>query len=173
MSVNRTNFFFLTLDLPPTPLYKDAQNQNIIPQVSLYSLLKKFDGRTYTEEPVTCIKRKYKIHKLPKYLIFHVKRFVKNNFYIEKNTTIINFPVKNLDLKAYIDAPEENVSYKYDLIANIIHDGTHNSGTYRVQAKHKASDSWHDMQDLHVNQVMAQQVAISESYIQIYERQSE
>jgi U4/U6.U5 tri-snRNP-associated protein 2 len=37
--------------------------------------------------------------KLPKYLILHVKRFTKNNFFVEKNPTLVNFPLKNLDLK--------------------------------------------------------------------------
>lgn len=34
-----------------------------------------------------------------RYLIFHLARFTKNNFYVEKNPTIVNFPVKNLELK--------------------------------------------------------------------------
>ena len=40
-----------------------------------------------------------------RYLIFHLARFTKNNFYVEKNPTIVNFPVKNLELKdcEYID----------------------------------------------------------------------
>lgn len=37
--------------------------------------------------------------KLPKYLVLAVKRFSKNNFFIEKNPTIVTFPVKNLDLR--------------------------------------------------------------------------
>lgn len=35
----------------------------------------------------------------PRYLIFHLARFTKNNFYVEKNPTIVNFPVKNLELR--------------------------------------------------------------------------
>lgn len=34
-----------------------------------------------------------------RYLIFHLARFTKNNFYVEKNPTIVNFPVKNLELR--------------------------------------------------------------------------
>ena len=37
--------------------------------------------------------------KLPRYLVLAVKRFSKNNFFIEKNPTIVTFPVKNLDLR--------------------------------------------------------------------------
>lgn len=41
-----TPFLFLTLDIPPAPLFKDELEQNIIPQVPLSSLLSKFDGVT-------------------------------------------------------------------------------------------------------------------------------
>jgi hypothetical protein len=41
----------------------------------------------------------YKLLSLPKYVILYIKRFTKNNFFLEKNPTIVNFPVKNLELK--------------------------------------------------------------------------
>lgn len=66
------------------------------------TLMKKFDGKGFVEEPVTCIKKKYRIYKLPKYLIIHIKRFVKNDYFIEKNPTIVNFPIKNLDLSEFV-----------------------------------------------------------------------
>ena len=66
------------------------------------TLLKKFDGKNFTEEKLTSVKKKYKIIKLPKYLIIHIKRFHKNEYFIEKNPTIVNFPIKNLDLTDYI-----------------------------------------------------------------------
>lgn len=47
--------------------------------------MQKFDGLNFYEEPATCIKRKYKITKLPRFLILHMKRFTKNEFFIEKN----------------------------------------------------------------------------------------
>lgn len=84
------------------------------------ALMKKFDGKNFTEEPVTCIKRKYRIKSLPRYLLLHVKRFHKNDYFIEKNPTIVNFPLRNLDLSEFVDSKQE---YKYDLIGNIIHDG--------------------------------------------------
>lgn len=64
--------------------------------------MKKFDGKNFIEEPVTCIKKKYRITKLPKYLIIHIKRFHKNDYFLEKNPTIVNFPIKNLDLSDYV-----------------------------------------------------------------------
>ena len=64
--------------------------------------MRKFDGKSYLEEPVTCIKKRYKIIRLPKYLIIHLKRFTKNDYFIEKNPTIVNFPIRNLDLSEYV-----------------------------------------------------------------------
>jgi U4/U6.U5 tri-snRNP-associated protein 2 len=40
----RTPFMFLSLDLPASPLFLDEAEKNIIPQVSLASLLSKYDG---------------------------------------------------------------------------------------------------------------------------------
>ena len=39
-------FLMLTLDLPPRPLFQDVIDKNIIPQVDIFSLLAKYDGRT-------------------------------------------------------------------------------------------------------------------------------
>jgi U4/U6.U5 tri-snRNP-associated protein 2 len=47
-------------------------------------------------------KKLYKITKLPKYLFIHIKRFSKNSFFKEKNPSIVNFPIKNLDMQDVI-----------------------------------------------------------------------
>lgn len=48
----------------------------------------------------------------------------------------VNFPVKNLKLKDYIPLPTRNenekIRSKYDLIANVVHDGKLGKGSYRV-----------------------------------------
>ncbi|RHZ21986.1 hypothetical protein DYB28_003291, partial [Aphanomyces astaci] len=97
-------FLYLTLDLPPTPLFKDSQGGNVIPQVPLFTVLEKFDGDkiTHVLHGATRQHKQYSIDSLPPYLIFHIHRFTKNNFFTEKNPTIVNFPVKNLELKEYV-----------------------------------------------------------------------
>jgi U4/U6.U5 tri-snRNP-associated protein 2 len=136
--------------------------------------LSKFDGKNFIEE-ASGVKKRYKIYKLPKYLIIHVKRFYKNEFFLEKNPTIVNFPIRNLDLTDLIDQsdfePDTREVYKYDLLANIIHEGKPEGGTYRVQVRHKPTEEWFDIQDLHVNSIMPQQVTVTESYILVFERQ--
>ena len=47
-------FLYLALDLPPPPLFQDSVEKNIIPQVSIASVLSKFDGKTtqvYQQSP--------------------------------------------------------------------------------------------------------------------------
>lgn len=39
-------FLFLALDLPPPPLFQDAIEKNIIPQVNIHTVLAKYDGKT-------------------------------------------------------------------------------------------------------------------------------
>lgn len=62
---------------------------------------------------------------------------------------------------------------KYNLVANIVHDGDPKKGTYRVHILHKANGQWYEMQDLHVTEILPQMITLTESYIQIYERCTE
>ncbi|CDJ58164.1 ubiquitin carboxyl-terminal hydrolase, putative [Eimeria maxima] len=93
-----TPFLYLTLDLPAAPIFKDSLDRNMIPTVPIFDLLQKFDGET-DSGPTPLQRKKCTLWKLPRYLVLAVKRFSKNNFFIEKNPTIVTFPVKNLDLR--------------------------------------------------------------------------
>ncbi|CAH9077132.1 unnamed protein product [Cuscuta epithymum] len=172
-------FLMLGLDLPPPPLFQDVLEKNIIPQVPLFNILKKFDGETVTEVVRPNIARmRYRVTKLPKYLILHMRRFTKNNFFVEKNPTLVNFPVKNLELKDYIPLPSppkdnEKLCSKYDLIANVVHDGKPGEGSYRAFVQRKSGGLWFEMQDLHVTETLSHMVALSEAYLQIYEQQQQ
>jgi U4/U6.U5 tri-snRNP-associated protein 2 len=59
----------------------------------------------------------------------------------------VNFPVKNLELKDYIPLPKpkgnEKLRSKYDLIANIVHDGKPGEGCYRVFVQRKSEEAWY------------------------------
>ncbi|CAE6182995.1 unnamed protein product [Arabidopsis arenosa] len=177
--ISRMPFLMLGLDLPPPPLFKDVMEKNIIPQVALFDLLKKFDGETVTEVVRPKLARmRYRITKSPPYLMFHMVRFKKNNFFKEKNPTLVNFPVKDMELRDYIPslprAPEgEKVCSKYNLIANIVHDGKPEDGYFRVFVQRKSQELWYEMQDLHVAETLPQMVELSEAYMQIYEQQDE
>jgi U4/U6.U5 tri-snRNP-associated protein 2 len=71
-------------------------------QVPLIACLTKFDGSTF-QEMMNGDRRQYVVTQLPQYLIVHIKRFSKNTQqYVEKNPTIVNFPVR---LRLRLDYP--------------------------------------------------------------------
>jgi U4/U6.U5 tri-snRNP-associated protein 2 len=97
-------FLILSLEIPATPLFKDSQGGKVIPQVPLFDVLEKYNGEKYTDilRAGYQQRKRYSLLKLPPFIIFHLSRFTKNNFYMEKNPTIVTFPVKNLDLRDYL-----------------------------------------------------------------------
>lgn len=173
-TANTQPFLFLTLDCPPPPLFKDAKDKNFIPQEPLYTLLSKFDG---VSKQYIATEREYKtflITKLPKYLIFAINRFTSNFFITEKNRTIVTFPIKGLDMLPYTNLPADTTECtKYNLIANIRHNEgeTAKEGFFNVHVLQKSTDKWYDIQDLVVEEALTPLIALSEAFIQIYERQ--
>ncbi|CAO0794852.1 unnamed protein product [Mucor circinelloides] len=164
-------FLFLALDLPPAPLYQDEKDKEIVPQVPLTTILAKFDGHKVQE--VANQMKRYSITRLPQFLIFHIKRFNKNSWTSEKNPTIVNFPIKNLDVSNFTTDPDaEKLGDHYDLLANICHEGKPDAGkgTYKVHVRHRGTGQWYQIQDLIVEEIMPQMIFMSESYIQIWER---
>ena len=169
-------FRMLALDLPPPPLFQDAMEKNIIPQVPIADLLRKYDGATPSPTPRGGT-RTFKITRLPKYLVVHYKRFTKNAFFREKNPTIVTFPVggRPLRLADHVPTPIDPASNEpapssYDLVANVCHDGAADAGAFRAQVFHRADGNWYDARDLAVDEVLPQQVALAETYVQVWER---
>lgn len=123
-----TPFLILTLDLPPTPLFQSANEESIIPQVPLTSLLNKYNGITASEKLAHRVRHRL-LHPLPPYLLFHIKRFSKNKFVSERNPTIVTFPSpRSLDMSPYVE-PNPDVwppgePILYDLVANVVLDAT-------------------------------------------------
>jgi U4/U6.U5 tri-snRNP-associated protein 2 len=119
-TVLETQFLQLTLDIPEKPLFKDDDGGLVIPQEPLVNVLRKFDGVSFSDVlamqqqkvtenngnngvgTIVSKKRRYKLKTLPNYLILHLSRFKRNGYFVEKNPTIVMFPVKNFDLSAYV-----------------------------------------------------------------------
>lgn len=169
--VERVPFLLLGLDLPPTPLFKDAMEKNIIPQVPIFQLLAKFDGSTVSDD-IKAGRRRFHLTRLPRFLSLHYRRFTKNNFFVEKNPTLVTFPVKNLELRDVMAGLPEGPS-KYDLVANVVHEGRAGQQTaqaaYKVHIQRKVENQWYEVQDLVVTDILPQMVALSETYFQVYE----
>lgn len=106
-----TKFLQLTLEIPKKPLFRDEDGGLVIPQEPLLNVLKKVDGKTYTDNIISSAnynpcKKKYELLLLPNYIILHLTRFTKNEYSggirRDKNPSIVIFPVKNLDLSSYV-----------------------------------------------------------------------
>ncbi|CAB4284411.1 unnamed protein product [Prunus armeniaca] len=113
---------------------------------------------------------RYRVTRLPQYLILHIQRFTKNDFFVEKNPTLVYFRGKDY-IPVSIPKENESLRSKYDLIANIVHDGKPGEGSYRIFVQRKSEELWHEMQDLHVSETLPQMFALSETCMQIYEQQ--
>ncbi|NXV85890.1 SNUT2 protein, partial [Calonectris borealis] len=113
--------------------------------------------------------KRFQLTKLPPYLIFCIKRFTKNNFFVEKNPTIVNFPITNVDLREYLseEVQAAHANTTYDLIANIVHDGKPSEGSYRIHVLHHGTGKWYELQDLQVTDILPQMITLSEAYIQV------
>ncbi|KIJ22148.1 hypothetical protein PAXINDRAFT_160089 [Paxillus involutus ATCC 200175] len=171
-------FLFLAVDLPPPPLFQDAVEKNIIPQVSIHSVLAKYDGVT-TQESAGQLRR-YKCQRLPRYIILHCKRFTKNAFVEEKNPTIVTFPLRGVDFREYLDAPPSHPPTVYDLIANVTHESV--AGTtrdkentiwkvhLRVGGGGGEGEKWLQVQDLIVEETRKEMIFLGETVLQIWER---
>ncbi|KAJ1976565.1 U4 U6.U5 tri-snRNP-associated protein [Dimargaris verticillata] len=161
----------LSLDLPPAPLFQDEQERNILPQVPLTELLAKFDGRTPVQTATGAWQR-YQILSLPRYLIIVIKRFARSNFSLEKNPTVVSFPITDLnmgELTHMTDSAGQPVDCFYDLVANISHSGKPGTpqSSYHIHVRNPAKDEWYQIQDLLVDIVDPQRLFLSESYIQV------
>ncbi|KAG6911343.1 hypothetical protein DXG01_001014 [Tephrocybe rancida] len=190
--VSESPFLFLAVDLPPPPLFQDAVEKNIIPQVSIHSVLAKYDGKTTQvrtlfssadrglhsryQESLGQLRR-FKCKRLSRYIILHFKRFTKNAFVEEKNPTIINFPLRGLDFKSYVDAPPDELSTLYDLIANVTHEsvaGTTRDKENTVWKAHLRAaggggegEKWFMIQDLIVEETRKEMIFLGETVLQV------
>lgn len=103
------HFLQLSLDIPEKPLFRDSDGGLVIPQEPLQNVLSKFDGMTFSDaisRSGALQQKRYRLTKLPNYLILHLQRFRSNQYTKTKNPTIVMFPVKNLDLGDYVPKQE-------------------------------------------------------------------
>lgn len=99
------------------------------------------------------------------------------------SSTVANYHSKLLEyaLDFLVKSIPQLLQEKYDLVANITHDSPQQvgkegkrdpleEGSYRCHVQHLATKQWYEMQDLHVQETMPQLIALSESYVLIFEK---
>ena len=149
-------FMSISFDLPMMPVFKGEKE--FIPTVPIMDLFTKRFSTT-------------KIKRFPNYLILHYKRFVKNNFFLERNSTLVRFPMTGLRLDDFGEIePVGSQGFKYSLVACICHEGKPEEGIFKSYVLHPVSDHWFECEGLRVKKTLPQSVALVESYIQIWKR---
>jgi ubiquitin carboxyl-terminal hydrolase 4/11/15 len=119
------------------------------------------------------------IYKTPKILILHLKRFRTNRvssigsfFYTSsssKITSLVDFPVKGLDMRRYILGQSED-SPMYDLFAISNHFGGLGGGHYTAFAKNQQKDAWFDFNDSSVSRQDPNELVTEAAYVLFYKR---
>ena len=72
-------------------------------------------------------KKLYQIYNLPDIFIVHLKRFRHHADYVSKISTLVKFPILDLDMSPHVLTTTKG---KYDLYGVINHSGTLNYGHY-------------------------------------------
>ncbi len=91
----------------------------------------------------SCLRR-FRLWKLPRVLVIHLKRFQQSNYYRRKLDTKVSIP-ERLSLKDFTD--KDNASYELQGI--IKHAGFINGGHYTADCK--VEGRWYDFNDSHVS----------------------
>lgn len=161
----KSSFWFLSLDLPPKPLFKHQSERDIVPQVSLEKLLAKFNGICKTHIVETGAFKSYEILRAPQCLFLVVKRFSKSKFGVEKNPCVVHLPTDLLDVSKHW----KMVKGRYRLIGAVSHEGSLEKGRFKVAIFHEASNAWFDITDVSVERTVFHLVSLRDSYILLYE----
>ena len=142
-----SNFSFLNFNkfsmYTVTPTNCPKSKKKLPHQQNLLDLFESFAAEEKIENICTCDKcgdinytyQKKDIHKFPKILIIHIKRF-KNE--IEKNEEKIEFP-EEVDLSKYNNKGNQG---KYTLNSAVFHQGTLISGHYTAIFKYLPTNQW-------------------------------
>lgn len=159
-----TGFWYLPMELPPRPLFKDANEKTLVPQIALGKLLKKFDGVSRVPVVKNGGEKVYHIVRLPKFLFLVVRRFSKGTFGLQKNPCVVHLPPEGLDM----DALGGEKGEKYKLLAAVFHEGDVKNGKYRIAIRHHATKSWYDLSEMSAKLTMEQFVSLSDTYLLLY-----
>lgn len=114
--------------------------------------------------------KKISIWECPQLLIIALKRFKYHGGWRQKLNTMVDFPVKNLNLENYAINKPKNV---YNLYATSNHSGNLGGGHYTAICRNFISDKWFEFNDENVNEIVSfSTLHSSSSYILFYSQNS-
>ncbi|KAI3812718.1 hypothetical protein L1987_17430 [Smallanthus sonchifolius] len=117
------------------------------------------------------VEKQLMLDQIPPICAFHLKRFKNDGSYVEKIDKQVEFPLE-LDLQPYTSGSQSNnVDFKYELYAVVVHAGfTSSSGHYYCYIR-SAPDKWYKFDDRKVTCVSEACVLSEEAYILFYAKQ--
>uniref|UniRef100_A0A6Q2WSZ4 Ubiquitin carboxyl-terminal hydrolase 4 n=1 Tax=Esox lucius TaxID=8010 RepID=A0A6Q2WSZ4_ESOLU len=113
--------------------------------------------------------KKFDLWSLPRILVVHLKRFSYNRCWRDKLDTVVDFPVRDLNMSEFVCDPKA-CPYVYDLIAVSNHYGGMGGGHYTAYGKNKADGKWHYFDDNSVSAASEDQIVTKAAYVLFYQR---
>lgn len=116
--------------------------------------------------------KKFDLWSLPRLLVVHLKRFSYNRCWRDKLDTVVDFPIKDLNMSEFVCDPKAG-PYIYDLIAVSNHYGGMGGGHYTAYGKNKMDGKWYYFDDSSVSSASEDQIVTKAAYVLFYQRRDE
>uniref|UniRef100_A0A8C5FT05 Ubiquitin carboxyl-terminal hydrolase n=1 Tax=Gadus morhua TaxID=8049 RepID=A0A8C5FT05_GADMO len=113
--------------------------------------------------------KKFDLWSLPRLLVVHLKRFSYNRCWRDKLDTVVDFPIRDLDMSEFVCDPKAE-PYVYDLIAVSNHYGGMGGGHYTAYGKNKVDGGWYYFDDSSVSSAKEDQIVTKAAYVLFYQR---
>ncbi|CAL1578173.1 unnamed protein product [Knipowitschia caucasica] len=113
--------------------------------------------------------KKFDLWSLPRILVVHLKRFSYNRCWRDKLDTVVDFPIRDLNMSEFVCDPKAG-PYVYDLIAVSNHYGGMGGGHYTAYGKNKMDGKWYYFDDSSVSSASEDQIVTKAAYVLFYQR---
>ncbi|KAK5607653.1 ubiquitin carboxyl-terminal hydrolase [Crenichthys baileyi] len=110
-------------------------------------------------------------NKKVRLLAVHLKRFSYNRCWRDKLDTLVDFPIRDLNISEFVCDPKAG-PYVYDLIAVSNHKGGIAGGHYVAYGKDKMDGKWYYFYDS-VSSVSEDQIVTEAAYVLFYQHREE
>uniref|UniRef100_A0A8C9YFF6 Ubiquitin carboxyl-terminal hydrolase n=1 Tax=Sander lucioperca TaxID=283035 RepID=A0A8C9YFF6_SANLU len=116
--------------------------------------------------------KKFDLWSLPRVLVVHLKRFSYNRCWRDKLDTVVDFPIRDLNMSEFVCDPKAG-PYIYDLVAVSNHYGGMGGGHYTGYGKNKVDGKWYYFDDSSVSSASEDQIVTKAAYVLFYQRRDE
>ncbi|XP_032370262.1 ubiquitin carboxyl-terminal hydrolase 4 [Etheostoma spectabile] len=116
--------------------------------------------------------KKFDLWSLPRVLVVHLKRFSYNRCWRDKLDTVVDFPIRDLNMSEFVCDPKAG-PYVYDLVAVSNHYGGMGGGHYTAYGKNKVDGKWYYFDDSSVSSASEDQIVTKAAYVLFYQRRDE